>query len=127
MDPDNAPAFAGWGASLNQQQDYIGALKPLQHSLELKADSTETRYELARSLWGLGKWQEAEPHVRRLLELNKDHSGGHVLMGNIYLRHRDASSALSEFRESLRLEPDGPQAASVKQIISRIEKALEKR
>jgi cytochrome c-type biogenesis protein CcmH/NrfG len=48
-------------------------------------------------------------------------------MGNIYLRHRDANSALLEFKESLRLDPEGPQSKSVKEMIEKIEKALAQR
>lgn len=124
LDPTNADAFTGIGAALNQQQDYSGAQKPLQHSLELKPDSAEANYELGRSLWALGKWQDAEPHVRKAIDLNKDFAGPHILMGNIYLRRRDANSALAEFKESLRLDPQGPFSDPVKEMIAKIEKAL---
>ena len=124
IEPMNADAFVGIGAALNQQHDFIGAQKPLQHSLELKPDSAEGNYELARSLWAVGRWQDAEPHVRKAIEVNKAYASPHVLMGNIYLRHRDAPSALAEFQQYLRLEPEGPQAQAVRDIVGRIEKAL---
>lgn len=124
LEPTNAEAFIGIGAALNQQHDYSGAQKPLVHSLELKPDSAEANYELGRSLWALGKWKEAEPHARKAIELNKDFADAHVLMGNIYLRHRDANNALTEFRESLRLAPQGQFAEPVKEMIAKIEKAL---
>ena len=112
------------GASLNAQGEYSRARDPLRHSLELKSDSAEAHYELARCYWALNDWQDAEGHVRKTLELNNDYASAHVLMGNVYLRHRDANSALAEFREFLRLDPEGPQAASVKEVIAKIEKAL---
>jgi Flp pilus assembly protein TadD len=124
LEPGNAAAFLGVGASLNQRGDFSGALKPLQKSLELNPNSAEAHYEVGRSLWALGKWQEAEPHVRKSLELNKEFPLSHVLMGNIYLRLKNANSALTEFQEYLRLDPAGPQSTAVKEMVAKIQKAL---
>jgi Flp pilus assembly protein TadD len=123
LDPGNAEAFFGMGFALNQQKDFNGAQKSLQHSLELNPNSAEAQYEMGRSLWGLGKWQDAEPHARQALALNKDFAPCHVLMGNIYLRHRDAQSALSEFQTYLRLDPQGPYSQAVGEMISKIQRA----
>lgn len=126
IDPRDPTAFLGLGNALNQQKDFSGAVKPLQHSLEL-ANSAEANYELGRSLWGLGKWQEAEPHAQKALEISKEFPPVHVLMGNILLRHRDAKAALAEFQEYLRLDPQGQFAAPVKEIVAKIEKGLAQR
>src|SRR5258708_9305032 len=55
LEPSNAAAFLGIAAALNQQSAFSRALKPLQHSLELKNDSAEAHYEMGRSFWG---WQK---------------------------------------------------------------------
>jgi tetratricopeptide (TPR) repeat protein len=127
LEPGNASAFLGIGAALNQQQDFSGAIKPLGRSLELNPKSAETQYEMGRSFWGLQKWQEAEPHARKSLELNNEFAPAHALMGNIYLRRRDADSALKEFQEYLRLDPQGEHAAAVREMIDKIQKALGQR
>jgi tetratricopeptide (TPR) repeat protein len=124
VEPGNAQAFLGLGSAMNEQHDYTGARKALEHSLELNPGAAEAHYELARTFGSLGKWQEAEPHARRAIEINPDYAGPHVLMGNAYLERRDLSSALAEFREYLRLDPEGNLAPSVKQIIAEIEKAM---
>ena len=127
LEPGNSVAFLGIGAAMNQQGDFTGALKPLQHSLDMKADSAEAHYEMGRSLWGLQKWQDAEPHARKSIEVNREFAPSHVLMGNIYLRRRDANSALTEFNEYLRLDPQGQHAAAVKEMVEKIQKALGQR
>jgi Tfp pilus assembly protein PilF len=127
LEPDNAVAFLGIGAAMNQQHDFSGALKPLQRSLDLQTDSAEAQYEMGRSLWGLQKWQDAEPHARKSIEANKEFASAHVLMGNIYLRRRDANSALAEFNEYLRLDPHGQHAEGVKEMVEKIQKALGQR
>lgn len=127
LEPTDAAAFLGIGAAMNQQQEFKGAQKPLQHSLELKPDSAEAQYELGRSLWGMQQWQQAEPYARKALEIDKNFPPAHLLMGNIFLRHRDAPSALSEFQQYLRLDPQGQHAEEVKALIARIQKALGQR
>jgi tetratricopeptide (TPR) repeat protein len=127
LEPSNAAAFYGIGYTRNQQQDFSGAQKPLQHSLQLDPNSAEANYELGRSLWAIGKWQDAEPHARAAIALNKDSAPPHILMGNIYLRRHDANSALSEFQEYLRLDPEGPYAEAAKQMVAKIQNALGRR
>ncbi len=124
MEPGNARAYLGTGSALNEQKDYAGAQKALQHSLELEPDSAEAHYELARSLCALGKWEAAEPHASQAIEINKDYAGPHVLMGNIYLQREEPDAALAEFQEYLRLDPQGSLATSVKEMVSQLEKAL---
>jgi tetratricopeptide (TPR) repeat protein len=127
LEPANASALLGIGITMNQQHDFTGAQKTLMRCLELNPNSAEGHYELGRSLWAQSKWQEAEPHVRQAIIISKDFAPAHVLMGNIYLRRRDANAATAEFQEYLRLDPQGQYAEAVKQMISKIQKALQQR
>jgi tetratricopeptide (TPR) repeat protein len=127
VEPGNAKAYLGAGSALNEQKNYVEAQKALQHSLEIRPDSAEAHYELARSFWGMGKWQAAEPHVRQAIELNKEYAGPHALMGDIYLQREDAESALAEFEECLRLDPQGSLAPSAKEIIAQLKEAMGKK
>lgn len=124
VQPGNAQAFLGVGSSLNEQRQYAAAQKALERSLELKSDSAEAHYELARSLAALDKWDAAAPHVLRAIELNPDYAGPHALMGDIYVRHQDAASALAQFKDYLRLAPDGSLAPQVQKMVNQLEAAL---
>jgi Flp pilus assembly protein TadD len=127
LEPANPQALLGLAVCLNAQQDFKGAEKTLEHSLQLDPKSAEAHYELGKSLWGMGKWQEAEPHAVQAVALNKDFPPAHVLMGNIYLRKHDAGSALKEFQEYLRLDPQGPFAQPTKDLMERLQKAVGQR
>ncbi len=124
LEPLSSVALLGVGAAMNQQLNYAGAQDPLRQSLELNRDSAEAHYELARALWGLNKWEEAEPHVLKAIQLNKDYASPHVLMGNIYLQEENPNFALTEFQEYLRLEPQGPDAVAVREIVAKIQKVV---
>jgi protein O-GlcNAc transferase len=123
LDPENATALLGAGSALNQQQDWSGALKPLQQSLKLKTDSAEANYELARSLMALNRLQEAELHVRMSISLNDKYAVPHILMGDIFLAlYENADAAIAEYEKYLRLDPDGPSAGPVKEMIAKLKK-----
>lgn len=127
LEPDDVQACVGVGSALNEQKDYVGAQKTLAHCLELKPDSAEAEYELGRSLWGLNKLEAAEMHVERAIHLNKDYAGPHFLMGNLDLQNEYLEDALVEFREYLKLDPDGPQAPAVREMVAKIEATLKQK
>jgi len=127
LEPANPQALLGLGVVLNAEQDFSGAEKTLEHSLQLNPKSAEAQYELGKCFWGMGKWQEAEPHAAQAIAMNKEFPPAHLLMGNIYLRKRDASSALKEFQEYLRLDPQGPFAQPTRDLVQRLQKAVGQR
>ena len=101
------------GTMYNAQKKYDDAEKALTHGLELKADVPDGQYELAKTYWATGKWQDAEPHAQKAVALAPNMAPPHVLLGNIALRKQDPLGAVKEFQEYLRLDPKGPMAAGV--------------
>lgn len=124
LDKLSAAALVALGALENEKQNFVEAQKYLNQAVDIAPQSADAQFELARAYWGLGNWQDADPHVTKALQLRPDHSGEHLLMGNIMLRKRDAPGALKQFQESLRLDPKGPFAGPTKQIIEKIQNAL---
>jgi Flp pilus assembly protein TadD len=97
----------------------------LLRGLELKPDASAGHYELAKSYWDLGRWREAAPHIRKAVSGTPDLASPHVLLGNIMLRENNPQGALSEYREYLKLEPNGLMAQGVRQMIEKIQKSLQ--
>jgi Tfp pilus assembly protein PilF len=122
--PESYSANFGLGLALNQLGRFEEAIKPFQKSLSVKPDSVEALYELTRSNLALNRWQDAEPNALRAIALAPDFAPVHVSMGNIFLRKRDAISALKEFETYLRLEPNGPLAPQTREITNKIKAAL---
>jgi len=124
IDPKYTAAYLALGALDNEQKKFAGAETPLLKAAELNPDSADVQLQLARTYLGLNRWQDADPHAQKAVQLAPDMAEGHVLLGNILLRKQDAPGALREFKESLRLAPNGPLAEPTRQAVSKIEAAL---
>jgi tetratricopeptide (TPR) repeat protein len=126
LDAKSAPAYLALGAVFNQEKKYDEAQQTLNRGLELSPDAVGGHYELAKSYLALGRWQEAEPHAQKALALTPNLAPAHVLLGNIALRKHDDGAALKEFKQYLQLDPKGPMAPGVTQMIQKIEQSKPK-
>jgi tetratricopeptide (TPR) repeat protein len=123
----NAPGpYLAMGAMYNLEKKYDDAEKALKQGLELKPDVPEGQYELAKTYWATGKWQDSEPHAEKAASLAPNMAPVHVLLGNIALRKQDPTGALKEFQQYLALDPKGPMAGGVSQMIQKIEASQKK-
>ena len=105
----------------NREKDYSGAEKSLNDGLKLDDKSAQGHYELARTYWATGRWQDAEPQAQKAVALLPTMAAAHVLLGNIALRKGDAETAETEFKEYLKLDPKGPMSGPVKDMVDKIE------
>jgi tetratricopeptide (TPR) repeat protein len=121
LNPTAPGGYLALGTLFNQEKKYDDAEKALKQGLDLKPDVPAGQYELAKTYWATGKWQEAEPHAQKAVALDPNMAPVHVVLGNIALRKQDPLGAIKEFQEYLRLDPKGPMAAGVAQMIQKIE------
>ena len=129
QDPKAVEAYFQLGACLSRQADYAGAVKALSKGLELNPDAPHApaaHYELAKSYLALGQWQDANPHAAKAVAMQPDVASWHILMGNIDLKKGDGQGAISEFQAYLNLEPNGPAAGSIRDMIPKIQTAMQK-
>jgi tetratricopeptide (TPR) repeat protein len=124
LQPDLAPAYFDLGALRNQTKNYPGAEQSLKKGLELTPDATIGKYELAKTYWALGRWQDAAPLATDTVKALPDLAAAHVLLANIKLKLRDAPGALHEYQEYLRIEPQGAMAPQVRDMVDKLQKAL---
>lgn len=123
----NAPGpYFALGTLFNGQKKFPEAEKALTRGLELKPDVAEGQYEIARTYWATGRWQDAEPHAQKAVELQPNLAAAHIVLGNVALRKNDAAAALKEFQEYLRIDPQGPMAPGVTQMVQKLEAAQKK-
>lgn len=108
-------ASYGLGLAAMDGRDYPIALDALHRALSLQADSEEARYAFA---WVLQKRGYTEDSVRELGTLLGQHPGdvrGHLLLGNIYAdKLSQPKLAREHYVQALALDPNNPQAASLR-------------
>jgi Tfp pilus assembly protein PilF len=128
--PESEVAYFQLGGSLNQLRDYEGAVKILNQGLQVgpsAPDAVGAHFELAQAYFALGQWQDAEPHVAIAVATKPEFARAHILMGNIDLKKGDGEGAISEFQSYLELEPNGSAAAAIRDMIPRIQAAMQKK
>jgi thioredoxin-like negative regulator of GroEL len=124
LQPDLASAYFDLGALRNQTKNYSGAEEALKKGLDLTPDATVGKYELAKTYWAMGRWQDAAPLASDTVKALPDLAAAHVLLANIRLKLRDAPGALHEYQEYLRIEPQGSMAPQVRDMVDKLQKAL---
>ncbi len=122
--PDHSAAVIWLGEVYWRQKRYDEAEKVLLNGLELNDKSWHGHFTLSRLYWDLGDLQKAGPALGRALQLKPDFAEAHLLAGNILLRLNQHERALEEYREYLRLAPKGEFAASAKELIEKLTKAV---
>ncbi len=125
LNPSNAAAYLALGSVENEKKNFTEAEKPLLKAVELSPQSADAQVELARAYFGQGRWAEAERQIAMANQLRPNVAQQHVMMGDVFLRERNAEAALKEFQEALRLDPTGPMAEPTRQMVARIEAALQ--
>ncbi len=126
LDPKAAGAYMELGATLNQLKDYPGAVTALTKGLDMNPDVPAADYELAKAYMAQQQWANAEPYLRKVIAAQPDMASAHVMLGNVLLKKGDAAGALTEFQTYLKLDPNGPSAASVREVIPKIEAVIAK-
>jgi Flp pilus assembly protein TadD len=124
LNPANSAALVALGSVENEKRNYADAEKHLLEAVKLAPESAEPHFELGRSYWGLSNWTAADEQLTKANQLRPDNAEQHILLGNVKLRERNAPGALTEFKEALRISPDGPMAEPTRQIVAKIEAAL---
>lgn len=61
-----------------------------------------------------GKFDEAEAHCRRAIELNRRSAAAYVQLAEIQLLQKDGAGARKSIEKSMELSPNGPSAAVAK-------------
>jgi tetratricopeptide (TPR) repeat protein len=120
LEPRVAATYVDLGAVANQQHNYSAAEEALKKGLALSPDASAAKYELAKTYWAMSRWQDAIPLAQEAVAAQPGLSGARVLLGNLFLKERNASAALREYEEYLRLEPNGSMAPQVREIVAKI-------
>lgn len=124
INPKSTAAYFALGEAYLQQKKYAEAEKTIKDGLKIEERSWQGHYALGRLYWEQNDIVKAGREVAKTLQLKPDLAEAHLLGANILLRARKAEDALAEYKEYLRLEPNGKFAVQAKEMVAKIEKAL---
>jgi Flp pilus assembly protein TadD len=97
------------------------AEKPLSRFADLDPQNPDAHFELAKVCFALNKFSDAEMHARKSIALNESNSGVHITLGYALLRQNKPEDAKQAFQQFLKLDPNSPMAADVKNMIAQID------
>jgi len=120
QEPDTSPVLSKLGEAYVRKGNFDQALVYFQKVIELSPEDHTTYYNIAEIYFDSGEVEKAIENYQKALEVNPDWNQGYLKLGYAYLNQGDNDNALLHFEKFLELEPDSPDAALIKELISRI-------
>jgi Flp pilus assembly protein TadD len=102
------------------------AEKPLTRFAELDPKNPEAQFELAKVSFALNKFAEAEMHALKSIKLKETKPGIYIVLGYALLRQKKGEDAKHAFQQFLKLDPNSPMAADMKNVVTQINQSAMK-
>ncbi len=116
LDSGEADAYVALATAYNSLREFESAETAAQQALGRRPDFWQGRLEIAKALYGEGRFVMA---LHELDELNNDFPDVHLVRANILQRLGRSQEAAEEFGQFLREAPHDPRSEEVKRIVSR--------
>ena len=104
IDPDSAAAHWHLGNALASRAE-DGALDHLRRSVELRADNSSARHDLATALLRAGQYDEAMSHFRVALPAMPNAALAYNTLGVELVSRGKLADAVNQFRQAIHLRP----------------------
>ena len=108
----------------SSSQRYADAEPLARKAVATDPDSWRAQSELAQALLGLKRADEAEKYGEDAVKLQPDNPMLRLLLADIHIALRNAPALLDDLNSYLRLAPDGPYAAKVREQRDRIQQKM---
>jgi len=125
LKPESAPAIISLGEVYWRQKRLKESEETLLTGLKLDDKSWHGQFTLARLYWEMGDIPKAGPPLGKTLQLKPDFAEAHLLAGNVLLKVGQQQRALLEYQEYLKLAPKGEFAPQARELVAKLQKALE--
>jgi tetratricopeptide (TPR) repeat protein len=117
LDSGEADAYVALATAYNSIGEFESAETAAQQALSRRFDFWQGRLEMAKALYGEGRFVLA---LRELDELNHDFPDVHLVRANTLQRLDRSQEAAEEFSQFLREAPNDPRSEQVKRIVGRL-------
>jgi tetratricopeptide (TPR) repeat protein len=117
-----AQAYVALGAILCDQGKFAEAEEAIRVGVKLDAAPWLGHFYLARALFGLGHWDEAEKSVRETTVRNAELPEAYLLLAGIHFNQHNYTAVAGDLDAYLKLDPNSPtatQAGVVREKLAR--------
>ncbi len=114
LDSGEADAYVALATAYNSLREFQRAEAAAQQALRRRPDFWQGRLEIAKALYGEGRFVLA---LREMDELSNDFPDVHLVRANILQRLDRSQEAADEFSQFLREAPNDPRSEQVKRIV----------
>lgn len=119
-----APAQIALGAVFCDRGKFIEAERSIREGLELDDAPWLSHYVLAKALFGLGRWDEAERSIHEVIARKSDLPESYLLLSGIHFNQDNYVALLDDLDDYLRLDGESSTAAEVRTLREKVKLAL---
>jgi len=115
--PQDFGSLVSLGHSFMDSANYPMAAEVYARALAIDSSSLDLRTDYATCLNGMGLPDRAIDEFRRVLVINPSHMVAHFNLGIVFQAKNAMDSARAHWQEYLNLDPNGPAAQSVRNLL----------
>lgn len=115
LDSGEVDAYVALATAYNSLREFQSAETAAQQALSRRPDFWQARLEMAKALYGAGRFV---PALRELDELSNDFPDVHLVRANILQRLDRSPEAAEQFSQFLREAPNDPRSEQIKRIVA---------
>ena len=117
IEPDNGSLYGALMEAYKAKGDKAKALEYEKKFIAANPDKPEILYNQAVDLYNKGKFKEAEPILRKILEGKADYANAHFLLGMSCVNLNKIGDMKKHLAEYVRLDPEGKEVATAKEML----------
>ena len=124
LQPDHARAHRNLGLIHRARGRYPEAIEHLEKALELQGGQANAMayLNIGDTYYDMGEHEKAVPYFQKAIQINPNHANAHLLLGLSYRALNRGGEARVQFKKTLELEPDHPQASQIRQWLAQTRK-----
>ena len=117
LEADNASMFGPLMEAYKAKGDKVKAAEYEKKFIAANPDKPEILYNQAVDFYNKGKFKEAEPILRKILEGAPEYANAHFLLGMACVNLNKIPDMKKHLGEYLRIEPSGKEAVTAKEML----------
>ena len=125
---DDAPAkaLAATGEIYLKKEDYETAQSYLIQAIELYPKDETLAYNIGEIYFNGGKMDEAIKYFKMATQIREDWGKPYLKLGYVHLNKTEYSKSIEYFNKFLEVEPESPEAPTIRNLIPHLEKMVKK-